>query len=214
MMKIKEKERTDPHSHFQSWQWTSPVWHHGRCLGWLFNVHQESRWSSHLPINSDEVLIEYAQDGSSVTLHENLSFDSPLTCDSTSASNIWWTATPRPLRNLWIYTQKTKEDEYLKTSNKAQEFALKDAQEKKKKTFEELVPDYLHDFTDIFTKDGLNKLPPSHPGADHRIKTKPGFYPKVCKDLSPFPERNQHCESISRWTYRQRLHSTIKIPTS
>jgi len=40
------------------------------------------------PINDDEVLIEYAQDGSSVTLHENLSFDSPLTRDGTSASEI------------------------------------------------------------------------------------------------------------------------------
>jgi hypothetical protein len=40
------------------------------------------------PINDDEVLIEYALDGSSITLHENLSFDSPLTQDSTSASEI------------------------------------------------------------------------------------------------------------------------------
>jgi hypothetical protein len=29
-----------------------------------------------------------------------------------------------------------------------------------KKPFEELVPSYLHDFADIFAKDGLNKLPP------------------------------------------------------
>jgi hypothetical protein len=123
------------------------------------------------PINDDEVLIEYAQDGSLVTLHENLSFDSPLTRDGTSASEIRQTATLRPLRNSWIYARKTKEDEYLKTSNKVQEFALKDTQEKKKKTFEELVPDYLHDFADVFTKDSLNKLPPSHPGVDHRIET-------------------------------------------
>jgi len=31
------------------------------------------------PINDDEVLIEYAQDGSSITLHEKLSFNSPHT---------------------------------------------------------------------------------------------------------------------------------------
>jgi len=139
------------------------------------------------PINDDEVLIEYAQDGSSVTLHENLSFNSPLTWDGTSASEIQQTAALRPLRNSWIYAWKTEEDEYLKTSNKAQEFALKDAQEKKKKTFEELVPDYLHDFTDVFAKDGLNKLPPSHPGVDHRIEMKPGFILKSAKTypLSP-----------------------------
>jgi hypothetical protein len=138
------------------------------------------------PINNDEVLIEYAQDGSSVILHENLSFDSPLTRDGTSAAEIRRTAALRPLRNLWIYARKTKEDEYLKMSNKAQEFALRDAQEKKK-TFEELVPDYLHDFTDVFAKDGLNKLPQSCPGVDHRIEMKPGFIPKSAKTypLSP-----------------------------
>jgi hypothetical protein len=139
------------------------------------------------PINDDEVLIKYAQDGSSITLHENLSFDSPLTRDGTSASEIRQTTTLRPLRNSWIYARKTEEDKYLKTSNKAQEFAFKDAQEKKKKTFEELVPDYLHNFTDVFAKDGLNKLPPSRPGVDHRIKMKPGFIPKSAKTypLSP-----------------------------
>jgi hypothetical protein len=60
------------------------------------------------PINDDEVLIKYAQDGSSVTLHENLSFNSPLTRDGTSASEIWWTTALRPLRNSWIYAQKTE----------------------------------------------------------------------------------------------------------
>jgi hypothetical protein len=55
------------------------------------------------PINDNEILIKYTQDGSSVTLHENLSFDSPLTRDGTSASEIRQTATHRPLRNSWIY---------------------------------------------------------------------------------------------------------------
>jgi hypothetical protein len=138
------------------------------------------------PINDNEVLIKYTQDGSSVTLHENLSFNSPLTCDGTSASEIRWAAAPRPLRNSWIYAQKTKEDECLKMSNKTQEFALKDAQEKKKKTFKELVSDYLHNFTDVFTKDSLKKLPQSCPGVDHRIETKPGFIPKSAKTY-PLP---------------------------
>ncbi|KAG2346654.1 hypothetical protein BDR05DRAFT_945660 [Suillus weaverae] len=39
-------------------------------------------------INNDEVLIEYAPDGSSITLFENLSFNSPLTQDGISASEI------------------------------------------------------------------------------------------------------------------------------
>jgi hypothetical protein len=41
------------------------------------------------------------------------------------------------------------------------------------------VPEYLHDLADIFAKDGLNKLPPSRPGIDHRIDTKEGFIPKL-----------------------------------
>jgi hypothetical protein len=78
-------------------------------------------------------------------------------------------------------------------SNKVQEFALKDAQEKKKKTFEELVPDYLHDFADVFTKDGLNKLLPSRPGVDHRIEMKPGF---ILKSAETYPLSPKETDTI------------------
>jgi hypothetical protein len=53
--------------------------------------------------------------------------------------------------------------------------------EQKKKLFEELVLVYLHDFTDIFAKDGLNKLPPEWPGIYHQIEMKPGFISKTSK---------------------------------
>jgi hypothetical protein len=39
-------------------------------------------------INDDEVLIEYAQDGSNITIFENLSLDTPLTRDGTSRTEI------------------------------------------------------------------------------------------------------------------------------
>jgi hypothetical protein len=39
-------------------------------------------------INDDEVLIKYAQDGSPVTLHKNLSFNTPPMHDATSAFEI------------------------------------------------------------------------------------------------------------------------------
>jgi hypothetical protein len=166
------------------------------------------------PINNDEVLIEYTQDGSSVTLHENLSFDSPLTHDSTSASKIQQTAALRPLRNSWIYVHKTEEDEYLKISNKAQEFALKDAQEKKKKTFEELVPDYFHNFTNVFAKDSLNKLPPSHPGVDHKIEMKPGFIPKSAKTYPLSLKETDAIKAFLDEHIAKIFYLTIKIPTS
>jgi len=44
--------------------------------------------------------------------------------------------------------------------NKVQEFTVSKNVELQKKMFEELVPSYLHDFADIFVKDGLNQLPP------------------------------------------------------
>jgi hypothetical protein len=62
--------------------------------------------------------------------------------------------------------------------------------EQRKKSFEELVPSYLHDFADIFAKDGLNKLPPEWPGIDHQIETKPSFISKTSK-IYPLLEKEQ-----------------------
>src|SRR6201746_2553036 len=134
----------------------------------------------------DEVLVEYSADASSIRLIENLSLDQPLTRDGTSKTELRHAALNSPFRNDWILREA--KGEIQKTSNKAPEFALAGEQEKKKKkTFEELVPSHLHDFADIFSDDGLNQLPPSRPGIDHRIETKPGFIPKSSKlyPLSP-----------------------------
>jgi hypothetical protein len=89
-------------------------------------------------LQDEDILIEYSEDGTEMCLIENVSFDSPLTKDGTSKSE-------------------------MKFSNKAQQFAIAGAHsevEQKKKSFEELVPGYLHNFRDIFAKDGLNRLPP------------------------------------------------------
>jgi len=138
------------------------------------------------PLSDDEVLIEYASDGSTVRLIENLSFHNrPLTRDGTSAAEIRRAARDSPFRNTWCLA--ASHDELTKTSNKAQEFALAGEQAKKKKTFEELVPEFLHEYREVFADDGLSKLPPSRPDIDHRIETKPGFIPKTSKvyPLSP-----------------------------
>jgi hypothetical protein len=79
--------------------------------------------------------------------------------------------------NVWNMTRP-------KFSNKAQQFAMAGAHreaEQKKKSFEELVPSYLHDFTNIFATDMLNKLPPEWPSIDHWIETKPSSIPKTSK---------------------------------
>jgi len=99
-------------------------------------------------------------------LIKNVSLDSPLTKDGTSKNE-------------------------MKFGNKAQQFAIVGAHsevEQKKKSFEELVPNYLHDFRDIFAKDGLNRLPPEWPGIDHRIEMKPSFIPKTSK-IYPLSEK-------------------------
>jgi hypothetical protein len=53
-----------------------------------------------------------------------------------------------------------------------------------------LVPGYLHDFADIFAKDGLNWLPPECPGIDHHIEMKPGFILKTSK-IYPLLEKER-----------------------
>lgn len=77
-------------------------------------------------------------------------------------------------------TSKT-EQAYGKVSNKAQEFTVAGETEKRKKSFEELIPSYLHTYADIFAKDGLIKLPLERPSIDHRINLKPGFVLKTSK---------------------------------
>jgi len=119
-------------------------------------------------LRDEDVLIEYLEDGTEMRLIENVSLDSPLTKDGTSKNE-------------------------MKFSNKAQQFAIAGVHsevEQKKKSFDELVPSYLHDFRNIFTKDGLNRLPPERPGIDHRIETKPGFIPKMSK-IYPLSEKEQ-----------------------
>jgi hypothetical protein len=108
----------------------------------IFNT-KEDIWGNYEPMVADiatyqlrdeDVLIEYSADGTEMRLIENISLNSPLTRDGTSKNKI-------------------------KFSNKAQQFAIAGARsevEQKKKLFEELVPDYLHDFHDIFAKDGFN----------------------------------------------------------
>jgi hypothetical protein len=127
----------------------------------------------------EEFLVEYTVDSDELRVIENTSMDTPLTRDGTSFSEQKTTVTPLP-----------RPAESPKTSNKAQQFALAANAEQKKKSFEELVPEYLHDFADIFAKDGLNKLPPERPGIDHRIETKPGFIPKTSK-IYPLSEKER-----------------------
>ena len=54
-------------------------------------------------------------------------------------------------------------------TNKATELAIKAHDKKPKKHWKESVPEYLHDFPDVFEKDDFNELPPHRPW-DHAIE--------------------------------------------
>jgi hypothetical protein len=110
------------------------------------------------PLRDDKVLLEYSPDFVTLRIAENLSFDSPLTRDGTSRNELRRLALSTPVRHTWATA--ASQEEVTKLSNKAQQFAVASNQALMKKPFEELVPSYLHDFADIFAKDGLNKLPP------------------------------------------------------
>jgi hypothetical protein len=131
------------------------------------------------PLTDDEFLVEYAHDITEIQTFENASMDTPLTKDGISLAE-----------QKTLVTPLSRPTEYMKIGNKAQQFALAANAEQKKKSFEELVPEYLHDFADVFAKDGLNKLPPERPGVDHRIETKPGFIPKTSK-IYPLLEKER-----------------------
>jgi hypothetical protein len=127
----------------------------------------------------EEFLVEYSIDSDELRVIENTSMDTPLMKDGTSFSEQKTMVTPLP-----------RPAESPKTSNKAQQFALATNAEQKKKSFKELVSEYLHDFANIFAEDGLNQLPPEWPGIDHHIEMKPGFIPKTLK-IYPLSEKER-----------------------
>ena len=69
-------------------------------------------------------------------------------------------------------------DEYIR--NIATEVAIKDFEQKKKKTFEEVAPEYVHEYKDVFAKESFDVLPPRRPW-DHVIELLPGNHEVDCK---------------------------------
>ena len=58
--------------------------------------------------------------------------------------------------------------------------AIKDFKQKKKKTFKEVAPEYVHKYKDMFTKESFDVLPPRRPW-DHAIELLPGNHEVDCK---------------------------------
>ena len=64
--------------------------------------------------------------------------------------------------------------------NVATEVAIKDFKQKKKKTFKEVAPEYVHEYKDVFAKESFNVLPPRRPW-DHAIELLPSDHEVDCK---------------------------------
>ena len=66
-------------------------------------------------------------------------------------------------------------------TNIATELVIKDQRKKEAKPWNEQVPEYLHDFEDVFTKEKYDDLPPHRPW-DHAIELLPGSQERLdCK---------------------------------
>jgi hypothetical protein len=148
---------------------TSPIFHT-----------KEDIWDDYEPpvtnvstyyLHDKDILIEYHPDGTKMQVIENISFDTPLTCDRISKA-------------------EQKQSSLMKFSNKAQQFMITRAHSKveQKESFEESVPSYLHDFVNVFAKDRLKQLPLECPRIDHCIEMKPSFVPKTLK-IYPLSEK-------------------------
>jgi hypothetical protein len=75
-------------------------------------------------------------------------------------------------------------------SNIAMDLATKENQKKEQKPWKEQVPEYLHDFADVFDKEKFEKLPP-HPPWDHAIELLPGTTERLDCKIYPLSNDEQ-----------------------
>jgi RNase H-like domain found in reverse transcriptase/Reverse transcriptase (RNA-dependent DNA polymerase)/Integrase zinc binding domain/Chromo (CHRromatin Organisation MOdifier) domain len=76
------------------------------------------------------------------------------------------------------------------TTNISMELAIQAEKEKPVRTFEEMVPPYLHSYRDVFEKTEFDQFPPSRPW-DHAIELLPGAEPKLSCKVYPLSRDEQ-----------------------
>ena len=79
--------------------------------------------------------------------------------------------------------------------NMATELAIKENKKKAKLTNEELVPEDLHEFLDVFDENKANQFPESNVW-DHKINMKEGFEPKSFKNYNLTPEEQKELDKF------------------
>ena len=79
--------------------------------------------------------------------------------------------------------------------NMAMKLAIKENKKKVKLTNEELVPEDLHEFLDVFDKNKANQFPKSNVW-DHKIDIKEGFEPKSFKNYNLTLEEQKELDKL------------------
>ena len=79
--------------------------------------------------------------------------------------------------------------------NMAMELAIKENEKKAEVTNEELVPEDLHEFLDVFDENKVNRFPESNVW-DHKIDMKEGFEPKSFKNYNLKPEEQKELDKF------------------
>ena len=74
--------------------------------------------------------------------------------------------------------------------NISTELAAKEHQKKEQKPWKEQIPEYLHDFEDVFTKKDFDELPPHRPW-DHAIELLPGTEERLDCKIYPLSKDEQ-----------------------
>ena len=74
--------------------------------------------------------------------------------------------------------------------NMATELAIKEHNKKQQKSWQEIVPEYFHDFPEVFTKQDFNELPPHRPW-DHAIELLPGTKERLDCKIYPLSQDEQ-----------------------
>ena len=79
--------------------------------------------------------------------------------------------------------------------NMATELAIKENEKEAELTNEELVPEDLHEFLDVFDENKANRFPKSNMW-DHKIDMKEGFKPKSFKNYNLTPEEQKELDKF------------------
>ena len=95
----------------------------------------------------------------------------------------------------YIKEMKTKKVWINGKGNMAMELAIKENEKKAKLINEQLVPEDLHEFLDVFDENKANQFPESNMW-DHKIDMKEGFEPKSFKNYNLTPEEQKELDKF------------------